>query len=60
MLFSLILILFRFEDIQTLENESAELLLGKYSLAIASQTDDSQLTAISQKALEEKHILAYL
>ena len=57
-LFSLILILFRFEDIQTLEHESAEILLGKYSLAIASQTDDSQLTAISQKALEEKHILA--
>ena len=56
--FSILLILFRFEDIQTLEQESAEILLGKYSLAIASQSDSTQFNAIIQTALNEKYIHA--
>lgn len=57
-IFSILLILFRFEDIQTLEQESAEILLGKYSLAIASQSDSTQFNAIIQTALNEKYIHA--
>ena len=57
-IFSILLILFRFEDIQTLEQESAEILLGKYSLTIASQSDSTQFNAIIQPALNEKYIHA--
>ncbi len=56
--FSITLILFRFEDIKTLETETAEILLGKYGLAVAAHSDERQLAAICQRALEEKYILA--
>lgn len=57
-IFSIILILFRFQDIDSLKSESAEILLGKYALAIASKPETSAWSAITQTALEEKYISA--
>lgn len=55
-IFSVILILFRFQDIDSLKNESADILVGKYALAIANQADKNQWPTLIQQGLEEKYI----
>jgi hypothetical protein len=54
-LFSVFVILFRFQDIDNLKEETAKILLGKYSLALA-QTPNTEWPTLINEALNEKYI----
>jgi len=54
-LFSVFVILFRFQDIDNLKQETAQILLGKYSLAL-SRAPLSQWQTLSTESLNEKYI----
>ena len=55
LLFSIFVILFRFQDIDNLKQETAQILLGKYSLAL-SRASLSQWQTLSSESLNEKYI----
>ena len=54
-LFSVFVILFRFQDIDSLKQETAHTLLQKYNVAVA-QTEPTQWQNVLTQALNEKHI----
>lgn len=55
LLFSIFVILFRFQDIDNLKEETANILLGKYSLRLAQNPNTAWPTLINE-ALNEKYI----
>lgn len=53
--FSFLVVLFRFQDIDTLKEETAHILLSKYSFALA-QASQENWAALINNALEEKYL----
>lgn len=54
-IFCIFVILFRFQDIDNLKSETADILLSKYSLALA-KTPEYRWSTVLQDALNEKYL----
>ena len=55
-LFSVLVVLFRFQDIADLQNRNAELLVEKYRLALLASPDPASWERLTRQALEDSDI----